>query len=856
MSIQPASLFSQRWDVFWGTTYSFELELFDEYLFRRLGDPPLNATVLVDFTTLARTWDAIQPGEEWRVQRVNRLYLVRSAGSSQGRFHPKTYFFANAKEGSLLVGSGNLSLLGLEEGHEIFCRFDSPDAEGLAVILSWRGWMQRLVEERQDDVLHQRWIRLRQTTREWLRGQAKASAFVTNAESSLLDQLLAGVNVPTDEVHVTAPFFDRDAEALDTLLERARPKIVFLYLGRGTSVEGRSLRKVLDRSQSRAVIQTFDPPRFVHAKMIALINRKRARLLSGSANLSRAALTSNLNEHGWANVEAGVLADTTADTIRDLFHPPRLDLQPLSLDSLSEFSFEEAESPLSVPIRLLSARPADDGSVELSFSGKDVERMFLASGSISVSVKASRTVAPFRLGDAESLVWLTDEDGKVLSNRVPVDDPAALRNQLEARTSKASDRPRELDASDMQSPIARILARLHNEFIFDLDELDSVKQAERANEADASETESSDFWERLAREELQMDPRAGGYRRFGGQALFEGDEVLLLLRMMLDRTPEQRHARLGSETPVVADIEPTPGVRWAPTQRLQVRLMNVLVRWARALADPRMNWLQPLSSVRNFQALLYAVAELWELKALSETKVKAVAGLLLGSFVRSEEADGYLFQISEQEREEALRPLSQEARDVATALVYLGLRPKTAWEDNIFEWQVWLTPCLEACLVSATDEAARLASRIGGEAVTLPDLSDRLRWAHDYIDDPRWCLKMQRLCGLDGIRFSKERFKYELVLEADADGDLVDHPGVVKLIRSALDFRRADGIVIMAGPERVAVRLGERAVVRTKNLTVKETRDRVTETSLSLLEESGLPLREAFVLTKEELVAP
>jgi hypothetical protein len=38
------------------------------------------------------------------LQRANRDYLLRgvTAGSS---FHPKTYFFGNAKEGVLLVGS-------------------------------------------------------------------------------------------------------------------------------------------------------------------------------------------------------------------------------------------------------------------------------------------------------------------------------------------------------------------------------------------------------------------------------------------------------------------------------------------------------------------------------------------------------------------------------------------------------------------------------------------------------------------------------------------------------------------------------------------------------------------------------
>lgn len=46
----------------------------------------------------------------------------------------------------------------------------------------------------------------------------------------------------------------------------------------------------------------------------------------------------------------------------------------------------------------------------------------------------------------------------------------------------------------------------------------------------------------------------------------------------------------------------------------------------------------------------------------------------------------------------------------------------------------------------------------------------------------------------------RESFTFELVLEVEAKMELVDAPGVVRLIRNALDFRRADGLVIMSGP--------------------------------------------------------
>lgn len=527
----------------------------------------------------------------------------------------------------------------------------------------------------------------------------------------------------------------------------------------------------------------------------------------------------------------------------------------MALDALANFSFEEAEEPVGVPLRLLSARPDDEGRIVVSYLGVPPSDLFLSTASTAVPLDGSRTAEPLPTGEGSVLVWLSGQGGNRLSNRVPLDDPAALRKQLEKPTSRPSDRPRELDASDLEDPVAQILARLHNQFIFDLDELESIREAERATEQEGAEEEAGDFWERLAREELHQDPRTGAYRRFAGRTPFEDDDVLLLLRMMLDRTQEQRHLRIGAEPPDDGEVERGTGRTWTPNRRLQVRLMNVLTRWARALADPRMNWLQPFASVRNFQALIYAVAELWELQALPPPKLKSATGLILGSFLRSEEADGYLFQLDAEERSQAIARLSPEARAVATALSYLGLHPLASWEENIFEWQAWLRPCLEKGIVVPTDEAAQLVSRIAGEEVAPQDIGDRLEWARDYIDDARWCLKMEQLCGLADVRFSRESFAFELVLEVEAEMELVDAPGVVRLIRNALDFRRADGIVIMSGPERVAVRLGERGTARLRNLEVLDTRHPVTEAKLALLEERGLPLREELAAADEETAA-
>ncbi len=109
MSIKISPYFQPRWSVFWATTFTFEPSVFDEFWFPQLGQPPLSSTVLVDAHRLAQTWSLVTEGDEPRIRRVNRDYLVRGVNISRGSFDPKTYFFANSKDALLLVGSGNLT---------------------------------------------------------------------------------------------------------------------------------------------------------------------------------------------------------------------------------------------------------------------------------------------------------------------------------------------------------------------------------------------------------------------------------------------------------------------------------------------------------------------------------------------------------------------------------------------------------------------------------------------------------------------------------------------------------------------------------------------------------------------------
>ncbi len=104
-----------------------------------------------------------------------------------------------------------------------------------------------------------------------------------------------------DELWLAAPFYDPDAAAVGALIATFRPRRVHLVAARSTSVNGDRLTKLLNACGARVTVATYQPDRFVHGKLIGVTAGKHAWLLSGSANLSRAALMLTPATHG--NIE-------------------------------------------------------------------------------------------------------------------------------------------------------------------------------------------------------------------------------------------------------------------------------------------------------------------------------------------------------------------------------------------------------------------------------------------------------------------------------------------------------------------------------------------------------------------------
>ena len=656
MSVQVASDFQGRWSCFWATSYSLELELFDEYLFRRLGEPPLNATLLVDFDRLAHGLQTISTEEGRLLRRANRDYLLRGVGLGSGAFHPKTFFFGNQKEGVLLVGSGNLDLRGIEEGHELFARLSSRDDEDLASIRGWRTWMDALVDRLGDRDVNLRWLDLKDRCGEWLSGGSDGSRFVHNLERSMFDQFVDEVAGPLDELHVMAPFYDREAGALRSLCDRLKPRRLSLYLGAGTSVDGTALTKVLAECDAVVSVYAVEPHEFVHAKLIGATQGEHGWLLSGSANLSHAALSGcqARPSESWANVEAGTLVAAPAALIRSSFTPRDLELRTETLEGVAALAYNTQDGRLALPVKLLAARLLSDGRVELEVERAQAAELFATAGLGRQPLQESRTAGALELPEGGALVWVCDADGVELSNRVLLDDPARLRDWLKER-EPGGERPQGLDPLDYDKPVGRMLQFLHERCIFDIDETGASTRARRLANEEAGEQEGSwDFLEELLKEELRLDPRVGRYGTDPSTGLPEDDEILGLLRLMIERTPSERglHA-VGQPRPDGGGT----GVPWTPERRLQVRLFNVLERWCGALNDPRFRWIDPSAPTRNFSALIVALYECWEQGYLPPPRIEDLLATLYGSYVCTERGPGYLPSVDEDERGAALTGL-------------------------------------------------------------------------------------------------------------------------------------------------------------------------------------------------------
>ncbi|MFE0590560.1 hypothetical protein [Micromonospora echinospora] len=815
-------LFTSTATALWATTYSVDLALFNEFLLPRLGEPPLNVVVLADHRRLATALDRLDADTATTVAAVNRRWLLRGVRPKGQRFHPKTYLAVTRTRATLLVGSGNLSMDGLSAGREVFTAFHSGTPTGDAAIGSWRGWIRRIVRLVDDVRLTERLYDLEARLPASTAGTTTAAPLLHNLDEPIVAQFVAGVlagatSAGVEELLLAAPYYDEDSAAVGRLLVDLRPRRVRVLLTSTTKVDGHRLAARLAASGAAVEVAYYDPDRFVHAKLVGAISGERGWLLSGSANLSRAAMLRTAGDHG--NVEVSVLTTLAADRVRALFMPPETTAVPCDLARLSALSFRVDPEPALPSVRLISATAAPDGTVEVTSEpaaqpGWRLDDLVSPQALIRRKDGTAVTAAPL----SGRLVRLLDADGSRLSNRVVVDDPTALTAALTTPTARPkSDLPADLAGSDFDTPLVRMLVQLHRSFVMEVTDRISVG-AEAVTGGQEDDQGDDDLWARLERERLAHDPRASRYRAgWSSSDLGSSDEVLKLLDALRSGTPGKSAptgngknllSRLLDRTVEDFEHEEPSHRRWQLAARVRVRTRNLLRRWAAAQTDPRLAWIDPLAPADNFAMITALFAKLrmdhtGEHGAI-ELSVEDLDDLWsrwLGGFVGTGAGDGWLSQLDQDTLHAARRRQPDDLPETVAALCWLAIRPGQNVRERIVDHQPTLVAALSQDLIDPTAHTARYLSRVVGHHLTREQVVEDLLDAAAFLDDALWCERTAAELALDGVELKAPPGAASIQVRLDVRGvdDPLLDPRVPRLIAATRHYRRCRGVAVYAG---------------------------------------------------------
>lgn len=247
-------------------------------------------------------------GDPAYVRYAGITYLDgRASCASGGSFHPKLLVVAGEDYATVAIGSGNATVSGWHSNAELWTvlRGDTAGApETFAALAAWLRGLPRVV--RFSDGVEPALIRTAELL-EALPATESGPRLLTSLTAPILEQLPAPAG-GTDEVVVVSPFYDRHGSALAAVLARLRPRQTRVLLQpRDVVADGSALARLLEQPGRGA--DTIAGDRYHHGKLIEWVVDGRRFALTGSPNMSSAALERSMDVPG-ANCELAVLTET------------------------------------------------------------------------------------------------------------------------------------------------------------------------------------------------------------------------------------------------------------------------------------------------------------------------------------------------------------------------------------------------------------------------------------------------------------------------------------------------------------------------------------------------------------------
>ncbi|GGS97665.1 hypothetical protein GCM10010156_64820 [Planobispora rosea] len=396
------------------------------------------------------------------VRRAGRVYLPGQA-VCDGAFHPKLMVLVGPKRATVAIGSGNVTLAGWQANAELWTvlRADQSHVPGLFGDLAT--WLSGLPDR----------VRFSVGVPDALRRVADGLAalqeraevvhpdlrLMSSSQRPIIEQLPKG---PVEELAVCAPFHDPGAVTLRRLVERMRPRqlVVSFQPGR-TELDGRALADLV--TELDADVRLDAEPRYRHGKLIEWVVEGRRYALTGSPNLSAAALSTSLENGG--NCELGLITPIEASRMPAGAIVPPADLHSLKFSIRSR---PERRAPLLLGatrtergLHVMFTRTLRTGGyLELSAATAPPETWERA-GEVSAGLTEVLVTQPTDGGSRVRLV--TTVDGQVRHSNVvfAVDLPRAQARQGLTRAPAPTTQPGQLFTNE----------RLADKFLADLNTL-------------------------------------------------------------------------------------------------------------------------------------------------------------------------------------------------------------------------------------------------------------------------------------------------------------------------------------------------------------------------------------------------
>jgi hypothetical protein len=350
------------------TTYAFGAQAFEDVPFSRLrGSGCRNIVVLADRLMVNLGFAELGPPKF----AGSSYHLVKA--DAPGAFHPKITLLVGAKKGRLLVGSANLTALGLGGNKELVAGLSYSegvpgDARHFAAVLSYiRGKVPS------DDLWFATAMQRALRSTPWLRdamegplpieeAEPEIALLFDRADSTIIDQIAVNVGGdPIERLIVVSPYWDMKLEGLARLRAiLGTPPTDLLIDAEATYFPKSELPRFSDVGIFR--VDASDSKRFVHAKLIIAQGRSWDHVISGSINCTLPAFLGPTVARG--NAEAGIYKRVAPGTALAALGLETYRNAPLQSKDLHDIALSAAQRPIGEEF-------ADGGTITLQ-SGRIV----------------------------------------------------------------------------------------------------------------------------------------------------------------------------------------------------------------------------------------------------------------------------------------------------------------------------------------------------------------------------------------------------------------------------------------------------------------------------------------------------